>query len=480
MAYTEFYCDASAGANINAGDLTANGVVTSTNGDWSTVTNIFTAAAGTPFSGVVAGDFAALYADGGTVAVYIARVTNVGGGGATLTLSTTAKSGTAPTTSATGISCTTGGAWKGPNAGEAFPFNFIVGTQTNSSGDLPRVNFKNNAVYSITTGATHTLQGPVTFQGYTTSPGDGGKANIDGGTSTIVLLTLSGNGLLELTDLIFSNNGTSGTNDLVSCTASPCVFKRCVFHDSRANGLFTSGAMIVIEQCEAYACNSSNTAEKAGFYTTAAMRVNACISHDNTGSNSAGFVGSGTSYNSCIADTNGGDGFRISQAINMFSCDAYNNGSDGLEGVTDFNRTGFFLKNCNFIKNGGYGINYAGSNNYTGFMYNCGFGAGTMANTSGAIRSLTNGFKQVTQIGTITYATDAIPYTDAPNGDFRISLAAAKNTGNCDFTETASSYSGTVGYPDVGAAQHQDSGSSTTIITAFKTQRNLPDIRISN
>jgi hypothetical protein len=112
MAFTEFYCDASAGANVNAGDLTANGVVTSTNGDWGNATaNRFTAASGTPFSGVSVGDFASVYLDGATIAVYIARVTAVNGGGASLDLSTTAISGTAPATGATGRSCTTGGAW---------------------------------------------------------------------------------------------------------------------------------------------------------------------------------------------------------------------------------------------------------------------------------------------------------------------------------------------------------------------------------
>src|SRR5437763_1304956 len=107
MAFTEFYCDAASGAQINAGDNKT--VVTSTNGDWgNAAANRFTAASGTPFSGVSVGDFASVYLDGATTAVYIARVTAVNGGGASLDLSSTAKCGTAPTTGATGRSCTVG------------------------------------------------------------------------------------------------------------------------------------------------------------------------------------------------------------------------------------------------------------------------------------------------------------------------------------------------------------------------------------
>ena len=38
------------------------------------------------------------------------------------------------------------------------------------------------------------------------------------------------------------------------------------------------------------------------------------------------------------------------------------------------------------------------------------------------------------------------------NGDFRINLTAAKGTGRGTYMQTAASYTGTVGYPDVGAA----------------------------
>jgi hypothetical protein len=69
----------------------------------------------------------------------------------------------------------------------------------------------------------------------------------------------------------------------------------------------------------------------------------------------------------------------------------------------------------------------------------------------------------MTVIGSVTYATDVTPWVDPTNGDFRINLAAAKGTGRGTFTQTASSYAGTVGYPDIGAAQSTGGGSGGAI-----------------
>jgi hypothetical protein len=60
----------------------------------------------------------------------------------------------------------------------------------------------------------------------------------------------------------------------------------------------------------------------------------------------------------------------------------------------------------------------------------------------------------VIESGTVTYANDVTPWVDPANGDFRINLAAAKGAGRGTFTQTAASYTGTIGYPDIGAAQH--------------------------
>lgn len=466
MAFTNFYCNASAGANINAGDLTANGVVTSTNGAWSTVTNIFTAVGGTPFSGVTVGDFASVYIDGATTAVYIARVTTVGAGGLTLTLDTTAISGTAPTTSATGRSCTTGGAWKGPNAAENFPFGFVAAAMKNVAGDLVRVNLKNNATYNITAAITHNLTGYIRFEGYTTTAGDGGRAIIDGGTAgaSYVLLTISaGNGGRHIKNLICQNNGASATavGITIGSGNGDDILEGVVVNNVRGSGFSISNNNTQVVECEAYACNQSNTNGSAGFQTSIETCFVRCNAHDNAGNQNAGFYwsgGTGGSAIGCIADTNGLYGFRFADQLGgktLIGCDAYNNGSDGVRiaGTGGFGYA-MNISNCNFVKNGGYGINLTAGIS-VGSLFNCGFGAGTQANSSGQ----TNGITGVDTSTCVTYANDVTPWVDPANGDFRINLAAAKGAGRGTFTETAASYSGSIGYPDIGAAQHLELGS---------------------
>ena len=464
QSFTEFFCDASGGSNINAGDKTANGVVTSTNGDWDNATaNRFTAAAGTPFSGVSVGDFASVYLDGATLAVYIARVTAVNGGGASLDLSTTAISGTKPTAGATGRSCTTGGAWKGPNGTETFPSAFITAALTNSSTHPPRVNFKNGTSYDVTTPMTFTQSGPLKFQGYTSTPGDGGRAVFRGPASGASINILSSSNTdCHFEDMEITRNGDSGTTAAVSFLQTECLAKRLVVHDVYASG-FSATAAITLVECEAYACVTGNGTNSAGFFTSGAgSHLIRCIAHDNTGSNVAGFRSGGTviRHTGCIAESNGANGFEWSTTTNpgsYLNCDSYNNGGAGFSLVATTTVAGaFYLENCNILKNTLWGVDTGTTNKVTGVIINCGFGSGTQANGSGTIHTGTGWM--VEDSGTITYAADTTPWVDPANGDFRINLTAAKGTGRGAFLQTAASYAGAVAYPDVGACQHQETG----------------------
>lgn len=485
MANTEFYCNASTGANINAGDLTANGVVTSTNGDWgNAAANRFTAAAGTPFSGVSVGDFASVYLDGATTAVYIGRVTAVNAGGASLDVSATAKSGTAPTNSATGRSCTTGGAWKGPNAAESFPFNFVSGVMTNAAADDTRVNFKNNAQYNITAAMTHTITGPTLFQGYTTSAGDLGRATIDGGTSgaSYNMLTLSGSGGVsnQLVDLIFQNNGATGNAYGISITDPRSQAIRCVVNNIRGSGFSDIPRAI---ECEAYLCNKNNTANMGGFAAnSAASACIRCFSHDNTGTNVTGFYTQTANcyYINCISSGNGLHGLHINNITSstVIGCDFYNNGVSATgSGILHASGTLILnIESCNFIKNSGYGINIS-SGTSRGVLWNNGYGAGTQANTSGT----TNNATLFVTSGTVNYASNVTPWVDPANGNFSINLGGgvgvgAINSGRGKYTETYASLSApnTIGYPDIGAGQHQESGGAGPIAQFKSFQRGTP------
>jgi hypothetical protein len=131
----------------------------------------------------------------------------------------------------------------------------------------------------------------------------------------------------------------------------------------------------------------------------------------------------------------------------------YNNTSNGINIATALS-THVWIENCNFVKNGGAGINNISVIN-TGFVYNCGYGAGTQANGSG------DTINNLVQSGTVTYGSNLTPWVDPANGDFRINLLAANFAGRGAFTETASSYAGTIGTPDIGAAQSRTGSAGT-------------------
>lgn len=472
MAFTEFCCR-SGGSNLNAGTRTGNSTepgtaadLTYASGSWVASTGVFTVAAGDPIAdGVAVGDFASVYADGSTVTGFVGRVT--ARTTTTITVSLTAKSGTAPTDGTGNRTLKIGGAWAGPNGTDTFPFGFVTSAMTNASGNRPRINFRNDAVFSVSSAITASSIDTL-WQGFSTSYGDGGKATIQGAVgASFVLLTLTGNaGFFR--DLIFDASlFTSGTSDLVTSTGG-AIYHGCVFKGARNNGLtFSTNGGLVIE-CEFTDCNRANTASKAGSISAGGAGYVRCVFHDNLGSNTAGLRLAAPGYVvNCIFDSNGGDGLVWTTGsggatTHIGNCDFYNNGSDGIELLLS-GRSAVYIENCNCIKNAGYGVKGNASSGSAMFAWlrNNAFGAGTQANTSGTTTSLGgNSFEE----GSINYASNVTPWVDPANGDFRINLATAKGSGRGTFTQTASSYSGTVGYPDIGAAQHQDSGGGTTVI----------------
>lgn len=477
MAFTEFYCNASTGSNINAGDLAASGVVTSTNGAYTQGggaggTDLWAAAAGTPFSGASAGQFVSVYADAATLTTFIGRITAVNGGGASVDISLTAVAGTRPSTVANGKTATIGGAWLGPNAAVGFPFNFTnIFNLRNTTGNFPRVNFKNNATYNITAAISHDQSGSMTWQGYSSTAGDGGKFIIDGGTTgtsyALLTLTCSTNQTKTntLVDAILQNNGATGSaSGLVFATSmgpDSAAIRVCV-NNVRGTGINAFGATGggTLYQCEAYSCNQSDTSTLGGIAATTNGSISYCLSH---GNNRTGFLlNNQCIISNCIAASNTGRGMSTPDGFGLYmsNCDIYNNGTDGFfftcSGSYPNFTYGFYVINCNFVKNGGYGFNMTNAGTITGQFLNNGFGSGTQVNTSGTTNFPTlNG---ITVSGSITYASGVTPWVDPANGDFRISLAAAKNAGMGTFTETNGSYTGTIGYPDVGAAQHLSTG----------------------
>jgi hypothetical protein len=459
MPFTEFCCR-SGGSNLNAGTLLGDSTEPGTSALFSYTgtfaTNTFTVSSGNPSTdGVTAGMF--VHVNNGSALGRIARITSV-------TSTTIVLSATASVGSGTGATvANVGGAFQGPNGTSAFPLGTLSTSLTNAAGNVPRINLKNDAAFSVTAGVTSNATGPFTVQGYNTSYGDGGKALLQGPSTggAITTLTIAASTSQTVCDLCVTGTGATGAGDAVSVTGQYTILRGVVAYGARGRGFVVGSLSGTFIECEAYGNCLSNTAGHAGFHQTngPGNTFIRCIAHDNSGSNSSGFkIDSSTTILCCIADSNGSHGFNIaSSSVSLIICnsDAYNNSGSGFT-LTARN---FVVENCNSVKNTGWGFLATGVT--IGTFHHCGVGSGTQANGSGTY-SLNASLDSV--VNGVTYASDVTPWADPANGDFRISLAAARGVGRGSFTQTASSYAGTVGYPDIGAAQHQDSGGGSTVI----------------
>src|SRR5262245_55383688 len=445
-----------AGDKLTAPTTTTNGAYTQGGGAGGGTSDRFVAASGTPFSGATVGDYVSVYNDGATTPAFIGRISAVNSS-TSIDVDSTKFSGTRPTTVGTGKTATLGGAWLGPVGAVGHPFNFITTSATDGSGNAPRVNGVGTS--NITAAMTHANAGSIRFQGMTSAPGDGGKWTIDGGTSgtSFTLLTVTGAGL-ELVDLVFQNNGASGSSRAIDIQANSNRVARCVFHNLRGTGIRSNSPNnVLFDEVEIYACNQSNTASIGCLELGAGSVATRCTIHNNTGSNVVGVrTTHSASILSSVIESNGLHGIEIAAAgvMTLAGVDLYNNGGDGIRDSLGAGTVLLYVENCNLVKNGGYGINRSGVGAIAGTCRNCGFGSGTQANTSGTTMNLGS----TEEIGSITYASGVTPWVDPDNGDFRISLAAAKAAGRGAFTETATGYAGTVAYPDIGAAQSKGGG----------------------
>lgn len=475
--FTEFFVNPNAAAgctNVNSGSTsTGTALYTSTAtvaGGWNG-TSVFTPDDGsTPASTVSAGMFASVYTNGvNTNAVFVARITSVAAGvNGAITIDTTAKMGTAPGAvlgAVAAITIKVGGTWKGPYEGGStsvtFPFNFAAPNATNTDGSMVCINFIGGTNYTITNSITHSINGPMRWEGYTNAPHDSGMATISGGTvvAGFTLATLSGT-RNDWCNFVWMNNGASGASDGVVLSGSGSLFFRNVITGMRRIGLNLTGTAVVSE-CEATTNNVNNSAGGIGaFYNAVAGSTwIRCTAYNNTNSNTSGFLMvQPATYITCFAFNNGLAGLECQTTgdpIVLVNCDFYRNrvyGFDMSAGAPAVSQL-VYIENSNFITNGAIGVNSSTIGTKfkrNGGFYNLGFGSGTKTNASGSFgANMTNVF----QAGIITYASDVTPWVAPDSGNFKINLAAAYGTGRGSFTETAVGVSGTIGFPSIGAAQ---------------------------
>lgn len=464
MPYTEF-CSRSGGSNLNAGTVdgtTATGVpstvatVSDVGGTWVNATRTYTMQS-LSTTGIVVGMWVSVYiTSGATVATYIAKITTVGA--TTFVTSATLFMGTVPADGASTMSAKIGGAWAGPSSAVTFPWTMLSNAAVNATAQVLRYNMKNDQSHSMNASSTLVTinNGPFVVQGFTTIFGDFGRTTITGpasGTSAAVINSNASTWVFA--DLIITNNGSTGTAQGISLSTN-CLVIRCSVSGMRGNGvtLASNGACAI--ETEAYGNNLSNTGNTGGFGLSGGTSCYRCVSHDNTGSGFNLTVGSNTVVLvNCIGETNTVAGINISAAnsATISGCDVYNN----VNGIAVSGAGRVYIENCNIVKNSTAGINVSGVAIVD--YWNCAFpAAGTTANGADLVE--TNGAN--TAHGSLTIVTNTTPWTDPDNGDFRLKAGGiGLQAGRGTFTELATSYAGTVGYPDVGAAQAiASSGSS--------------------
>jgi len=334
----------------------------------------------------------------------------------------------------------------------------------NAAGDQVRINIKNDKTYTLTAALTFGSLGQAVLQGYSNSVGDLGKTTFTSNITSGTNYTMTANSNTVFVDLIFINTGASGGNHVFVVTGlSEVMFIRCVFTGARGSGFAQNPSGIghaYLIECEAYANNASNAANEAGFRQASnggsVMFCYNCYSHDNAGSNSNGFSNNAASGGSmilvnCIADTNGANGASIlssARALISINSNYYNNTGDAIKLATTTTSGWTFIANNNFLKNGGKGVNNTGAST-GGILYNNGRGSGSQANGS------SDTLQSIVDTGTdITYASGDTPWNAPTTGDFTtIPTSAARSAGRGVFTETDGTNTGTVAYPDIGAAQ---------------------------
>jgi len=477
-AFTEFYVQTT-GSNLNAGSTTADAaLVTGTGGDWNSGTGVYTFAGATDLSGVSAGMFASVYNDGASVAVFVSRITAVDDGADTITVSTTVISGTAPTTSTSDDrSIKVGGAWAGPSTTLDFPFGFVAPAMVGTGGEPLRVNFKNGVTYTVTDTVTHNISGYVRFEGYTTSPGDGGFATLQGpatGTAASLLVFSATNN--ELQYFILDQNGDAGTASTggLHITAAGTTVKNVRVKNMWRAGFLIEGASY-LESCEAHSCNVDDANDYGGFKIVEESVLVRCWSHDNGpgAGDSEGVVVTADStepvtFIEFVSENNGANGVEIpvSHAFVVFiNCTFVNNVESGLEmnGLTVTTRSTIIAQNCIFSDNGQYGVEYD-TDDARGYPYID--IPGFYSNTSGETVNVNASFIS----GAITFSAN--PLTDAANGNVALNSTAgggvdAKGVGRDTFLQDSAIYSATTSASrDIGAAQSAGTGGGAAATVA--------------
>jgi hypothetical protein len=320
---------------------------------------------------------------------------------------------------------------------------------------------KAEAAYSTTSqlnyNASGTNAGVGSIVGYTSSRGDGGQFTITASTTTgtVWLLLSQGvnvqNAIVNCSSLgtstgIETNGGSSQVNDnlynveVENCTTAGFNFNtpgNCI--NCYATGNSGTAAFYFNSYGQScYACVAiANTTVGFEYNNTANAQSGAmcvfCISANNTGGTTDGFLGNGASYGT----------------IRCFGCVAYGNGRDGYR-FTCTTESQIVLIDSIFVNNSGYGVNNTGST--------CGLAAGNFITLNNAYYNNTTSDRNNFPTGPGDITLTASPFVNGAGNNF-----ALNNNSGGGASLRAAGFPGVLqaggtGYLDIGALQHQATG----------------------
>jgi hypothetical protein len=326
------------------------------------------------------------------------------------------------------------------------------------AGDLAYI--KASATYAITAAITLAASGSaaaggITFEGYTTTPGDGGRATLMCGTdaNSVDIFNLNGKSLITFRNLsLIHMASTTRGHGFAAKTghSSYITIENCLI-DGCNNGIYAQDAsdwsinQLVATNTEIKNCTSHGAGISGNF-----NRFVNCPIHGNTGDGIRTFVvPSGTLILDVSDSRIYGNAVGVNAArdqptiLSLKNCTVYGNSSHGVSsGVTTSNQFVLNLRNNILFLNGGYGIACAKAPDTLTNRKNAYGGP----NTSGDRSNLAAGTGDVSLTGD--------PFNGAGAGDF--SLNDNSGAGHeCRGT-------GDPAYLDIGGLQHQDSGGGGT------------------
>jgi hypothetical protein len=460
MAWLELYMQTT-GSNLNSGtDANDAAAYTSTGGNFDG-TSVFTPTDGsTPASNISVGDWVSLYNTGDTIVRYMAQVTAVGAGvNGTVTVSTTQKFGTAPTSNSGSRNLKKGGALASMDIGQTNgAFNGgIAPTPARmniKAGTYAHSNYRN--FFSGTT------TNPCWFRGYKTTPGD-----LDGFPASVLT---PGTDMPHLT-WSFGSCQFGGGNNVYCRVSSISILSSSV----SAVNIVGNGQYIEFLRCrlESTVASSSARAFASSNNTGGAFALLGCYLKATSSADTIVLVGSNTSVviigcyleggGNGVTATNttpilnnlfahiGDNGVVISGAGGrpiVMGNTFYDVGSDGIEfsGVVVTTPAAQIVNNI-FEQIGGYSFNNSSGTVYAtpGFLANSHYGV-----TSGVFSSNFGDDGELYQ-----QLESASHFNNAAGGDFSLkSTSVAKAAGFPALLEGNSNHT----FLDIGALQRQEAG----------------------